>query len=74
VRYLRTGLVGVVNAASGDTRLYLAPGADSLAIAWARLLTPLIRPRDSLPAALREQLPFPRSAFRIAASQLVRSR
>ena len=27
VRYLRTGLVGVVNAATGDTRLYLAPGA-----------------------------------------------
>jgi uncharacterized protein len=74
VRYLRTGLVGVVNAATGDTRLYLAPGADSLAAAWARLLTPLIRPRDSLPAALREQLPYPRDAFRIAAQQLVRSR
>ncbi len=74
VRYLRTGLVGVVNAATGDTRLYLAPGADSLATAWARLLAPLIRPRDSLPAALREQLPYPRSAFRIAESQLMRSR
>ena len=73
VRYLRTGLVGVVNAATGDTRLYLAPGADSLAAAWARLLAPLIRPRDSLPAALREQLPYPRDAFRIAARQLVRS-
>jgi hypothetical protein len=74
VRYLRTGLVGLVNAATGDTRLYLAPGADSLAAAWARLLKPLIRPRDSLPAALREQLPYPRDAFRIAAEQLVRSR
>src|SRR5204862_296732 len=31
VRYLRAGLVGAVNAASGDTRLYLAPGADALA-------------------------------------------
>lgn len=74
VRYLRTGLVGVVNAATGDTRLYLAPGADSLAAAWARLLAPLIRPRDSLPAALRDQLPYPRDAFRIAAQQLMRSR
>src|SRR3989449_7146985 len=33
VRYLRAGLLGTVNAASGDTRLYLAPGADSLAAA-----------------------------------------
>ena len=74
VRYLRTGLVGVVNAATGDTRLYLAPGADSLAAAWARLLAPLIGPRDSLPAGLREQLPYPRDAFRVAAQQLVRSR
>jgi hypothetical protein len=74
VRYLRAGLVGVVNAATGDTRLYLAPGADSLAAAWARLFKPLIGPRDSLPAALREQLPYPREAFRIAAQQLVRSR
>src|SRR5881296_4105307 len=27
LRYLRVGLLGTVNAASGDTRLYLAPGA-----------------------------------------------
>ena len=64
----------MVNAATGDTRLYLAPGADSLAAAWARLLAPLIHPRDSLPAALREQLSYPREAFRIAGMQLVRSR
>jgi uncharacterized protein len=74
VRYLRTGLIGVVNGATGDTRIYLAPSADSLATAWARLLTPLIRPRDSLPTALREQLPYPRDAFRVAAHQMVRSR
>jgi uncharacterized protein UPF0182 len=70
VRYLRAGLVGAVNAASGDTRLYLAPGADSLATAWARLLAPLIRPLDSLPAGLRARLPFPGRAFR-AATRLV---
>ena len=73
VRYLRTGVIGLVNAATGDTRLYLAPGADSLASAWARLLAPLIRPRDSIPAALREQLPYPREAFRVATRQLVRT-
>jgi hypothetical protein len=67
LRYRRVALVGTVNAVSGDTRLYLAPGADSLATAWAALLAPLIRPRDGLPAALRAQLPFPDRAFRAAA-------
>ena len=71
VRYLRAALVGAVNAATGDTRLYLAPGADSLAAAWAAVLAPLIQPLDSLPAGLRGQLPFPNRVFR-AATTLVR--
>ncbi len=71
VRYLRAGLLGAVAAATGDTRLYLAPGYDSLSAAWARRLHPLVRPADSLPAALRMQLPYPREAFALAA-ELVR--
>lgn len=71
-RYLRAGLVAVVNATSGDTRLYLAPGADSLAHAWAELLAPLVRPLDSLPAAVRAQLPFPSRAFRALATLVER--
>jgi len=68
VRYLQAGLVGAVSAASGETQLYLAPGADSLAAAWARILAPLVRPIDSLPLALRSRLPYPRQTFRIAAA------
>ncbi len=63
-----------MNAASGDTRLYLAPGADSLAAAWARLLPPLIRPLDSLPRTLRGQLPFPARTFRTATALVERWR
>ena len=74
LRYLRVGLLGTVNAASGDTRLYLAPGADSLAAAWARLLPPLIRPLDSLPRTLRGQLPFPARTFRTATALVERWR
>ncbi len=74
MRYLRAGLVATVNAASGDTRFYLAPGADSLAGAWTRLLTPLVRPLDSLPSAVRAQLPFPRRAFRAATALVQRWR
>ena len=65
-RYLRAAFVGTVNAASGDTRIYLAPGADSLAAAWAAVLTPLIQPVDSLPIGLRNELPFPERSFRAA--------
>jgi hypothetical protein len=68
VGYLRPGLLGAVSAASGETRLYLAPGADSLAVAWARILDPLVRPLDSLPAALRAHLVYPLAAFRLAAA------
>jgi len=74
VRYLRAGLVGAVSAGSGDTRLYLVPGADSLATAWARWFKPLIRPPDSLPAALRAQLPYPLEAFRLQAALVAQSR
>jgi hypothetical protein len=74
LRYLRPGLLGAVNSASGDTRLYLAPGADSLAAAWARLLAPLIRPLDSLPRALRTQLPFPARTFHAATALMERWR
>jgi hypothetical protein len=74
VRYVRAGLVGAVNAASGETRLYLAPGADSLAATWARAFRPVVRPLDSLPAALRSQLRYPAQAFRVAAALVAQSR
>jgi hypothetical protein len=74
LRYLRAGLVATVHAASGDTRVYLAPGADSLASAWARLLAPLVRPLDNMPPAVRAQLPFPRRAFRAATAWVQRWR
>ena len=74
LRYLRAGLLGTVSAATGDTRLYLAPGADSLAAAWAKLLAPLIRPLDSVPRAVRAQLPFPMRTFRAATALVGRWR
>src|SRR5439155_1256815 len=66
LRYSRAALVVTVSATTGDTRFHLAPGADSVAAAWATLLTPLVSPLDSLVPAVRAQLPFPRRAFRVA--------
>jgi hypothetical protein len=66
--------VGVVDAATGRTGLYLVPGADSLAGAWARIFAPLVRPADSVPGPIRDALPYPVDAFRVAAAELVRTR
>lgn len=71
VRYQRWGFVGAVRATTGDTRLWLAPGADSLAAAWARLFQPLVAPEDSLPPALRVTLRFPRRSFDIAVARFL---
>jgi hypothetical protein len=68
-RYLRAGLVGVVNAATGETRLYDAPAGDSLTAAWRRVFAPLVAPLDSMPAALRAALPFPAGVFDLAAER-----
>ena len=62
-RYLHAGFVGAVSAADGDTRLFLAPGHDSLSAAWGRQFAPLVLPVDSLPAALRAVLPPPAAVF-----------
>ena len=73
VRYLRAGLVGAVRAATGETHVWLAPGYDSLAAAWARHFEPLIEPTQRIPAALRAQLAYPAELFDLAALQLMRA-
>src|SRR5207245_11805024 len=55
----------------GAPRPDVAPDAASLAAAWAAVLAPLIQPLDSLPAALKSQLPFPSRVFH-AATMLIR--
>ena len=73
VRYAHAGFVGAVEAATGRTRLTLAPGYDSLSAAWARRFAPLVEPLDSLPPELRARLPYPRQAFALAAATLLRA-
>jgi hypothetical protein len=68
-RYARAGFVGAVNAATGATRLYLAPAADSLSTAWSRVFAPLVAPLDSMPSELRAQLSYPGRAFDLAAER-----
>ena len=73
VRYLRAGLVGAVQAATGETHVWRAPGYDSLSAAWARHFEPLIEPSEGIPAGLKTQLAFPPELFQLAAAQLARA-
>jgi hypothetical protein len=63
VRYLRAGFVGVVDAHSGATAVYLLPEPDPLSRAWAELVPEVVRPPDELPAALRARLRYPEELF-----------
>lgn len=63
VRYLRAGIVGAMRAATGETRVFFVPGADSVSTAWGRIFSPLVQPAESLPPALAARLRFPRETF-----------
>ena len=69
VRYARPGLLALVDAESGEARLFRRPVADPVADAWVRLAGALIRPADSIPPGLIEGSPSPR-AVRIVARTL----
>jgi uncharacterized protein len=72
-RYVHAGFLATVHAHTGETRIYLAPRADSLSAAWARAFAPLVLPTDSLPGAVRAAvLPYPVEAFRAQSAVLRR--
>ncbi len=64
VRYLRAGFIGVVDAHSGRTALYLLGEPDPLSAAWARLAPEIVRPAADLPASLAGHLRYPEELFR----------
>lgn len=55
------GFLGVVDDRTGVAQIFLRPGADSLAHAWARVADGLVRPSDELAPELRERLGYPRA-------------
>lgn len=64
IRYLRTGLVGVVDAVTGETAVYLLDEADPLSAAWGRLAPELVRPAAEMPPIVRAHLRYPDELFR----------
>ena len=67
VRYLRTSLLGVVDAYSGEARVYLVDDPDPLSAAWAALARDIVWPVDRLPDALRRHLRYPEELFAVQA-------
>jgi hypothetical protein len=63
VRYLRAGLVGVVDARTGEAGVYQSPDPDPLGLAWAELAPEVVRPFADMPPAIRAHLRYPEEAF-----------
>jgi hypothetical protein len=69
----RAGLLGTVSAQTGATRIYLRPGADALASAWAAIAAGVVEPSSAIPEAVWRAAPYPADLFRVQARQLERS-
>ncbi|HEU5040630.1 MAG TPA: UPF0182 family protein, partial [Gemmatimonadales bacterium] len=67
---VEAGLLGVVSAATGATRIYLRPGAGPLAEAWAGVSRGVIEPASSVPEAILRAAPYPLELFRVQARQI----
>lgn len=66
-------VLGTVDVASGETRFYSDPAADSLGRAWARLVGPLIMPASALPSGVRQVVPYDYAWFRAQVEVLQRA-
>jgi hypothetical protein len=70
---LRGALVGTVSAQTGAVHVFLRPGSDALAGAWAAVAAGVIEPSAALPEAVWRGAPYPAELFRVQARQLERS-
>jgi len=73
VRYLRASFLGVVDAATGATAVYLGRDADPLSLAWSQLAPQIVRPATQLPATLRAHLAYPEELLTAQLALLQRS-
>ncbi|MGH7580779.1 MAG: UPF0182 family protein [Gemmatimonadales bacterium] len=67
---LEAGFVATVEAATGATHIYLRPGSNGLAAAWAAAAHGVVEPTSAIPEAVRRATPYPLELFRIQASYL----
>lgn len=70
VGYLRAAFVGVVDAESGGTHIYLRPDAGPVAQAWASFAGAVLEPWSALDPAVRPFIAYPADVFRVQARLL----
>lgn len=69
---VRAGFLGTIDAVTGETHVYLRPGADPLSRAWAEMAGPVVEPAAAIPAAVADLLPYPLELFQLQARVLQR--
>ncbi len=70
--YVRNSLKIVVDAYDGSTTFYRIDPSDPIAATYSKIFPSLIKPIESMPAALRPHLRYPQDLFRIQAEILSR--
>ena len=63
VGYLRAGFVGVVDALTGETSVFLLPDPDALSRAWAELLPDVVSSWSDMKRDVRRHLVYPEALF-----------
>ena len=74
ISYLRAGFIGVVNAETGATEVYLRPEPDPLSRAWAARSAPLIRNATDVPPGVLAALEYPAALLSVQADLIAESR
>jgi hypothetical protein len=67
---LHPGFLATVEAATGATRIYLRPGANAAAAAWAAIAQGLVEPASAIPEVVLRAAPYPVELFRVQARYL----
>jgi len=70
VALARPGFIGLIDAVSGATEVFLRPGADSLSTAWARVSRGLVRPANGLPDSVAARIGYPEDLLLLQADLL----
>jgi hypothetical protein len=67
---LQAAFIGVVDATTGATRVFLRPGADPLAESWAAASRGVVEPAAAAPEPVLAAAPYPLELFRVQARQV----
>jgi len=72
VRYIRSTVLAVMDAYSGETKLYVLQPNEPITATWMKVYPALFTPLAQLPAALRAHVKYGEDAFDIQAAALAR--